>query len=829
MTLKRSFIQALLIIALPLLFFSCNPTRKLNDGEYLLRKNFILDKDTKLDEGEMEKYIKQKPNRKIFKSFRFHLWLHNMVNEDRVRRKRILKDKKIEKRNKKRIAKGKRAKKNERQLFGEWLLEIGEAPVIYDSVLAKKSANQLKLYLNSKGYFISSVSDSVNYRGKKRADVYFKVSASGPYSFNQLEYSIPDEILKYFVFADTSNTKIKKGNNYDVDVLQQERVRITTELNNNGYYLFTKDYIHYDIDTTIGNKQVNVTLRIKNYARKYSDFSDSILESPHQRFYINNIYIQPDFVSKKSNSQTIDTVKVGDSKMPDYYILHSGKQRYKTRVLLNAIFIRKGELYQAKNTEDTYKRLSELKAFKTINITFQPAGGDYLNCYVNLSPILKQFFQVETEGTNTEGNLGVAGSFIYQNRNLLRGAEVFEIKLKAGVEAQKTTATQTSGQSNIGDLSKPGQIFNTIEIGPEANIYIPRFLLPFNIKFSKQSNPKTIFTSSFIYQRRPDYLRYITNLSFSYTWKETIKKRHTVIPLMINFVKVSIAENYLDNINDLYIINSFSNHMSTSTRYTFTYNEQDFKKLENFSFFKINAESSGNILRGVYGLVNSLRPNTFEKDDQGRYKLMDIVYSQYVRSDVDYRYYFNSNEINKVVLRFAAGLGIPLINFPALPFERSFFSGGANGIRAWQSRTLGPGSYASTGQFTFDQFGDGQLEGNIEYRFKLFKMLHGAVFIDAGNTWLRQADPNRPGGDFQFNRFYKEIAIGSGAGVRADLNFFIIRLDVGLKVRDPQFAEPDRWVIRELFDPEWKRNYRETHNGRKYGFLAFNIGIGYPF
>jgi outer membrane protein assembly factor BamA len=208
---------------------------------------------------------------------------------------------------------------------------------------------------------------------------------------------------------------------------------------------------------------------------------------------------------------------------------------------------------------------------------------------------------------------------------------------------------------------------------------------------------------------------------------------------------------------------------------------------------------------------------------------LNIAYSQYLRCDVDYRYHYDQNEINKVVFRIAAGIGRPLANFTSLPFERSFFSGGANDIRAWQSRTLGPGSYADDGQFAFDQFGDGQLEGNIEYRFKLFKVISGALFWDAGNTWLRKPNASKPGGDFQFDRFYKEIAIGSGVGVRADFSFFIIRLDVGYKIRDPQFAESDRWVVQNTFNPEWKREYKESHNGHKYNYTVFNIGIGYPF
>jgi outer membrane protein assembly factor BamA len=819
------YIRYFPIIALLLFFFSCSPTRKLKEGEHFLVNNYILNKDTKLDTKDMEVYIKQKPNRKIFKVFRFHLWLYNLVNEPRLAQKQITQEKKIQDRNARRIAKGKRPRTGRRQLIGEWLQEIGEPPVIYDSMLSKKSATQLKMFLDSKGYFISSVQDSAHFKHNKRVTVYYKIKAAPPYTIHSVDYIIPDQMVKYYVDADTFNCLIKKGNNYDVDVLLKERERITNQLNNNGYYLFTKDYIHFKIDTSIANNQVNITLNIKNFTQKLSESSDSLIQMPHQRFYISNIYIQPDFISKKLDPPQKDTIKVGD-----YYILHNGRLKYKRRVLLNSIFIRKGELYQAQTTEDTYKRLSELKAFKSIDIYFVKSSEDHLDCFIQLSPILKQSFTIETQGKNTSGNLGVEGSFVYQNRNVFRGAEVLELKLKAGVEAQPSLNTDAQ-QNNIGDLSKPVKQFNTVEIGPEANLYIPRFLLPFKVKFSKQSNPKTIFTSSYIYQRRPDYIRYLTNLSFGYTWKESANKRHTISPLVINFVKVDLSDKfdeYLEkNVYDLYIRNSFINHLSTSTRYIFTYNEQDIKKLENFPFFKVNAEASGNILRGVYGMINSIQPNTFVKDTEGRYQLAGIPYSQYLRADIDYRYYFNSNEINKVVIRIAAGIGLPLVNFTSLPYERRFFSGGSNGIRAWRSRTLGPGSSYVDSLAGFDQFGDGQLEGNLEYRFKLFKMLHGAVFVDAGNNWLRKPDANRSGGDFKLDRFYKEIAIGTGIGLRGDFNFFILRLDVGIKVRDPQFADKDRWVIEHWFDKAWKQDYRTNHT-RGY-FTVLNIGIGYPF
>ncbi len=295
MSKKTSYIKFLFIACTLLLFNACNPAKKLTGDETLLYKDHIINKGAKIDKADLESYIKLKPNRKILGFLRFHLWLHNLANEDKIKQKRIAYNKKIAEKNIKRVAKGKKEKKGKSQMFGEWLLSVSEAPVIYDSFLVDKSTKQMKLFLNNKGYFISSVKDSVVFKRRKKTTVFYKINASAPYTFNTINYKIPDETLKQFVDADTVNSLLIKGNNYDVDVIQKERERITTNLNNNGYYLFTQDYIYFQVDTNIGNRKANITIGIKNFAKKLNDQSDSIVESPHQRFIIDNIYIHPNF------------------------------------------------------------------------------------------------------------------------------------------------------------------------------------------------------------------------------------------------------------------------------------------------------------------------------------------------------------------------------------------------------------------------------------------------------------------------------------------------------------------------------------------------------
>lgn len=811
---------------------ACNPTKKLKEDERLLRKNIIQGNISAINKSDIESYIRLKPNYKLLGLFRFHLMLHNMANEERIKRRKAIQEEKRNTKNEKRIAKEKEPKTKQRLLFGEWLLNTGESPVVYDSLLVKKSAEQISLYLKNKGYFLNSVKDSVHCT-KKKATVYYNINLNQPYIIDSIGYDIDDKIVMNYILADKSSAAyLKTGDNYDLDNIQEERERITYLLNNHGYYLFNKEYVFFKIDTISKPRKVNIQVGVKNYLKRIENIPDSVIETGHRQFFINNIYIETDFSPVKNDSIKKDTLTVIvniDTSMNiknEYKIIYSKFLKYKTRVLTDAVkFIEKNSLYQFKNVELTYKRLAELKAFKYINILFEETRNDSLNCIIRLTPLMKQAITLEAEGTNTSNNLGISGSFIYQNKNLFHGAEVFELKLKGGISAQKIL----DEQSDKPLANATG--FNTFEFGPEANIYFPRFLLPFHVEAYKLSNPKTVFTSGLNYQKRSDYSRIITNFSLGYTWNESSKKRHAIYPFVIDFVKVDLQPDFyntlISKVQNKFIVNSFSNHLSTSTRYAFTYSEQDLKKNKSFSFFRGNVETSGNILRGLYSLSNKLAPNTFVKDTQGRYTLLDIAYSQYLRTDIDYRYYLNLNSFGKTVFRIAGGIGKPLINFKVLPFERSFFSGGTNGLRAWQSRTIGPGSYFNQ-TFSYDRFGDGFLEGNIEHRFKIFKLLNGALFIDAGNIWLEKPDANRPGGEFKLNEFYKQIAIGTGLGLRFDFNFFIIRLDIGIKTKDPQFAENERWVIQHVFDNKWKQNYKNAYN-TEYKFSTFNIGIGYPF
>lgn len=857
-----------------ILLSSCNSTKRLAEGELLLDKNTIVTRSLfELDKGEMSAYIKQKPNRKVI-FWRFYLHLYNQVNQEKMAskkakinaRKESINSQRIEKNkriNAKREAKGKKhkkviLKKTNKRTRREVLLSIGEAPVIYDSLLASKSARQINLYLNNKGYFNSQVRDSLTVRHKKAA-VHYLVHTGKPYTFRNTSYELKDSQLEYYVLSDAPSTLIKKGDNYDVEILQKERDRITNVLRNDGYFLFSKEYIYFEIDSTLGTHEVDIKVGFKNPVVKIEGGNDSVSELPHMRYYIKDVYIYSDY-DPKIKSAPKDTLLIND-----YHIMSTGGLRYKPSLLTEAIFISKGELFQQKHADQTYRRLAELRLFRSVQLQFVPKGNSQVECHVYLSNIPKQSFSAETEGINTSGTLGIAGSLVYQNKNTFKGGEIFEVKLKGALEVQKSNTIDES--ETLEGIEESPIPFNTLELGSEVNLYIPRFVLPFRIKTPKSNNAKTNLTTNFNFQRRPDYGRSIANTAFGYSWNETVTKRHIINPVEFNLVNIfddSTIQVTINQSKDLFLKNSYSDHFTLGSRYAYIFSNQDIRKNKNFAYLRIGAESSGNLMRGIFDLIDSSaitggkgldfdldstrnKDGSYEREES--YTIENIRFSQYVRGDIDYRYYQILNDKDKLVYRIAVGAGKPFSNLRVLPLEKSFFAGGPNSIRAWQARTLGPGGFNDPENNNFsDKIGDVKIEANVEYRFKVVRIVNAALFVDAGNIWLRKHYPSYPNGDFTFTgnkttgSFLYHIAIGAGLGVRLDFNFFILRLDGAFKIRDPslpvEYKDPlnpgdnsdridHRWTIA---NKKLKALYTDEITGRNtYPYFVLNFGIGYPF
>lgn len=781
---------------------SCSPTRKLGDNEYLLTKNVIQNDSKVVSKSDLESFLRQKPNRRIFGFYRFHLQVHNLVNREKLEKRVDVLTEKNNKRNARRKLKGK-TPKDRRRSFWEWLADIGEEPVVYDALTSRKSAEQLQIYLQGKGHFNALVADSVVFNTKrKKAKAIYTIRSQRPYSVRKINYRIDDSRLARLAKpARGREVVLKDGMNYDVEKFQEERERIERNLKSNGYYAFSDDYVRLEVDSNLGTHQVDVTLFI---ADPQSTDTTNALDGKHQMYRIRDIYVHTDYDQKSLGKVEYDTLIYNG-----IHFVYKGKFRHRPEMLLDKIFFKTGDIYRIKRGELTYRYLSGLRAYKFINIAYgedtDKDGAKVLDCYINLTPGLRQAYAIELQGTNTEGNLGISGSFVYKNKNLFRGAEILQFRFTGGLESQVVA-------SNIQDQNINGVLpFNTIELNPEISLVFPKLLVPFRPhRIIRYGDPKSIISVGYNYQQRPDYTRSIFNAKFGYQWMQSQYARHFLNPLEVNFVNIyNEAPAFRERINSLrdeLLRNTFVSHLTTTTNYTYIFSNQRVNKKGNFSYFKARLESSGNILRGVMALAQA------EKDTNNSYRIFDIPFSQYLKYEVDYRKYWQVTNFSQVVFRVNQGIGLPLLNLGVLPFESAFFGGGANGIRAWAARSLGPGSLPDSLNLQ-DQFGDIKLEFNLEYRFDIYRWFKGAIFADAGNVWLIKKDEDRPGGVFEFKDFYKELALGAGIGVRLDFSFFIIRFDVATPFHDPGRPENDRWAIQYF---QWRD-------------VNLNLGIGYPF
>lgn len=799
----KPYIRILLLVVGATLV-ACSPTRKLVDGEHLLVKN-VIDNDSKLvSSGELRNFLRQKPNRKLIGLllFRFHLQVYNLVNQEKLEKRSLILEEKNKRRNLKRKVKGKEPKERRRS-FWEWLAGIGEAPVLYDQLITEKSAEQLEIFLRGKGHFNAAVYDTVVFNDRrKRAKVYYTVRSGKPYTVRNITYNIDDTRLERLVRSGRSRGRVMRdGMPYDVDLFQAERERIERDLKSNGYFGFSDDYVRLKIDSNLNSYQVDLELTIADPVVKDTGLVDA---KTHPTYTIRNIYIHTDHDQKNPYKADLDTLVYNG-----VHFIFREKFKHRPEMLLDKIFFKSGDLYRVKRTELTYRYLSGLRAYRFINITFredvEPDGRHVLDYFIQLSPSMRQSYAIEFQGTNTDGNLGLSGSFVYRNKNLFRGAEILQFKLTGGVEAQ---VVAQEAETESAEIVQP---LNTLEISSEISLIIPKFLVPFRLnRVMRYGNPKTIISASYSYQQRPDYTRTIFNAKFGYKWAQSQFARHSLNPIEVNFVNIynenAEFQERLDNLQDKLLLNTFSPHLITTTNYSYVFSNQRVNKKENFSYFRARLESSGNLLRGIMAASQA------EKDTNGSYRVFNIPFSQYLKYEIDYRKYWRMNEHSQLVFRVNQGLAYPLLNLGVLPFESSFFGGGANGIRAWTSRSLGPGSLPDSLNL-FDQFGDMKLEFNLEYRFDIYRWFKGALFADAGNVWLIKDDIDRPGGVFRLNRFYKELALGAGLGIRLDFSFFIIRFDMAFPIHDPGRPVNDRWAVKYFTAKD----------------INFNLGIGYPF
>ncbi len=752
-----------------LLMASCSSTRHVPEDRYLLGKYRLKADDPDVHVREMDSYIRPRPNKKVL-GVRFYLGLYNLSGE---------KDNGL----------------------NRWLRKIGEEPVLYDPYEAERNNKQLGLYMRNRGYYHARVGDTVTFR-RRKARVSYEINAGEPYRIRSVRYHLEDTTLRSLILPDSVNSLIVPGDLLDVDRMQEERDRIEKRLRRRGYYRFNKDYIYYEVDSSLNSGQVDLTIGVRKYILPTGDGYYNVV--PHRKYRVEKVYIYPGYDPQQAmedNQAYLERLNRLEYKGYDF--LFEGDLKANPGIVSQSVYIIPGELYDYEMVEQSHKHLSSLRIYKLVNIVFEEENpsdpyirDDYpLNCHIQLSPATLQSYAVELEGTNSSGNIGMGGNLSYQHRNLFGGAENFQFRVSGAVETIREVKETGYG--------------NMIELGTEARINLPTFLLPFRTEqFIRKFNPKTNTSISYNYQRRPDYTRSVFNTTFGYNWQGNDYTTHIVNPLQLNFVKmIDVSRDFVDSIRATYLKHSFEDRLILGISYSWIYSNQDIQKARDFIYLRTHFESTGLLLSGIANIANR------EQDSLGRYKLLGNEFAQYLKGEVEFRYFNFLSENSSVVYRFFGGIAYPYGNSVAIPYEKQFFSGGANGIRAWQVRNLGPGSYSGTVSRYPNTTADIKLEANMEYRFKLFWLLEGALFVDAGNIWSLTPEDEREGAEFALNSFYRDIAVGTGLGLRMDFSYFIFRLDLGFKTRDPSAAEGERWIpLQEsLLSPQ------------------FNLAIGYPF
>lgn len=830
-------------MGLAVLFHSCSISRRIPEGEVYFRNHSaeIVEPpaEFQIKNDELLALSRLQPNRKIIwtrVNLRIHSWL---VPPRALERSLIRAEARCPRKNQKRIIKGK-APKECKSLWSWLAYTVGEPPVLLDSALVERAEGQMTIFLQKRGYFKASAeavyhysdSTTIGWKHRKKCRISYRVNPGQPYTYRNITYVIEDVGMRRRYEDVFRERLIKEGDRFDSNTLDAERERITSFFNNAGYYQLTKDFILYDADSTVGGRQVDLTLRLVNPRTPVAEVPGEFIKTPHRRFFIGDVNVYSNY-----NPLRPTELNGTPATFRDIEIFDGEELLLKHQLIAYTTALRPSELYQKRKVDLTYKRFTQLGVTRSVTIQLQPRaetdslGFSLLDVNILLNPARKQSLSFDPKVTNRAGNMGIYTNFSYRHRNFFHGAENLEVRIVNGFEASQVLGQSTAVNINTGQIEQNFRL-NTFEIGPDISISIPR-LFPLGYdRFRRSSEPRTTFHALLNYQVRPDYERTLSQLSMGYSFVENPDKvtRFNIEVAEISLIKINKSkgfEEFISRLNDVFLANSYRDHLITASRLMYTINTQKLRFQRYYFYYRTTViEAAGNALRTGFRWAGA------RMDEFGSYEIAGIRFAQYLKTDHDVRFYLNANDRNAFVLRAFGGLGRGGANLEVLPFEKSFFVGGANGIRAWQARTLGPGSFRDTLNVrTFNNIGDVKLEFNLEYRFKITEMFQAAFFADAGNIWLVRPDANRPGADFTGERFLSEIAVGAGFGIRLDFEFFLVRFDIGYPLKDPIKIQGERWVwqpkseYNEFLD---RVNADERRISRRERGV-FNIGIGFPF
>ena len=716
---------------------SCSTTKYVPEGAYLLKSVKVKSDNKDFDAAKVSQYVHQRGNSRWFSLFKIPLGIYSLSGRDTTK------------------------------WINRTMRNIGEAPVLYDSLQTLQTSADLLTAMQNMGYMNARVRQKPSIKGKKATAVY-TLSPGEPYMIRSMEYDIKDDTIAQLLAQDSTILRLRSGAPFTINGLEQERGRITSYLLDRGYYRFHKEFIRFEADTMRGSRLVDLTMRLNRYREK-----NDTPETDHPRYTVRNIqYTSPD-------SATI---------------------HIKRNVLENATAFDAGAWYSASAVQRTYHNLSRLQALKYSGIRFtEDPDSNYVDCTIQYGMNKPSTISFQPEGTNTAGDLGAAASLTYENRNIFHGSEVWSIRFRGAFEA----ITGLEGYQNE----------DYMEYGVESRLTFPRFVVPFLSHVAKRNfNATSELSFSYNLQNRPEFHRRVLSAGWRYRWqKPRSNTAYKWDALDLNFIHMpwissTFKHDYLDSVSNRNAIlrYNYEDLMIMRSGFGLTYTNGN-------HLVRANIETAGNLLSLIGAAAD------FKKNKDGQRTLFNIAFAQYVKGDFDYTRMMTIDEHNSIVMHAGLGIAYPYGNSDMLPFEKRYFSGGANSVRGWSVRGLGPGKFKGhDGAIDFiNQTGDMKIDLNLEYRTHLFWKFNGAFFIDGGNIWTLRAYKDQPGGQFKINEFYKQIAVAYGLGVRLNFDYFILRFDMGMKAVDPAYET--RKEHYPIIHPDLGRDF------------SFHFAVGMPF
>ncbi len=794
-----------------LLLSGCLSTKRLQENEKLLYRQTIEAPKTFSREGLNDLFV-QKTNRQVGQlPINLSVGIYYLGKKKYSKEKFIAKREKMEARFNKKIAATKNQKKiaslqyrkqnkidalNKKIENGNMFMQWGEPLTVFDTAAMNLSKNKIGAFLFNKGYFQAKVNVTFKEVRKKRIAVTYFISPGPVFVYDTIFYNIPDHHVSNLISKNIGVGLIKKGDAYNQSKLGKERDRIDQLMKDNGYYDFSKQYIDFSIDTLAKKNKVKLQMEILNPTKR----------GYHKQFKVDSVIFITDAstfgqANKKRNNTSYHNITFS-----------SFENLYNKKILAQRVFITKDSLYSRTRTYDTQRQLANLDNFKFVNVNYDTTGGRFIaNLFT--SPLERYNWGNEAGVTVTQGFPGPYISSNFKKRNVFGGLEILGLNGRFGFEG---VAAATSTNS----------FYKSTEASANVSVTFPQFLFPFRSAAASRyarNNPRTRLLAGYTYTDRPEYQRSISTVSATYTWDLKRRLQFSFSPATLNVINSTVSNDFQATLDTLKkkgnnLINAFRPSYVSSMIFSLTWNNNYGIAQKSSTFIRTTLESGGTLL-------NWYSPKFIQDQGLERY--------QYLRISFDLRKNVVLSKTSSFAYRFNSGFGYVYSPNKVLPYEKNFFAGGSNSIRAWRPRRLGLGSdpppvsgnISGNGYFDYSYEKPGQLllEGSVEWRQKLIGFVHTAFFIDAGNVWAVGTTQN-VNASFAWDKFYKQFGVGTGIGLRFDFTFLILRFDVGVKAWEPA-DDPNRPIGHFVL---WNAKFWKPFSATQEPVI-YNIGIGYPF